>query len=352
MPNKKERTSQSIIEYTKPGLRFPAAGMSPGIDRAAGTGGCGACKGIGDQGNMRYGSNYKDIKEKREVKASLTVEAALVLPVFLFAILSLLYLIQIITVQEFIQAALTKMGLNMAKTAYVYEDFAGLEEALNFDGTIFDTEMEAGLGDFAKSMVDRTILKQYGKKYLDVDRINRSCIRKGFEGISFSASEILQEEDTIDIIVHYRVAIPVRLITIGELPMMQRIRVRAWTGHRVAAAYELQEEAGEEETVYITENGSVYHVDAACSHIRLSVSMVSGIPAAQRNSSGGKYYPCESCCEGEHSPYAVYYITSDGTRYHTRRDCSGIKRTVKAIPRSEAGSRPACKRCGASGEGK
>ncbi len=283
------------------------------------------------------------------MQASLTVEAALVMPLFLFAILSLLYFIQIITVQEFIQSAITKMGINMAKTAYVYEDFAGMEEVLDFDATIFGAEIEINLGDFAKSMIDQTILKRYGREYLDVDRINRSCIREGFDGISFSGSKILQEEDAIDIVVRYRMAIPVKLFAIGDMQLIQRVRVRAWTGHQVASTYEQEEEENsQEEVVYITETGKVYHLNAACSHIRLSVSAVSGIPTAQRNDSGGKYYPCEKCCDGEHSPYATYYITSDGTRYHSRRDCSRIKRNVKEIPRAKAGNRLACKRCGNS----
>lgn len=283
------------------------------------------------------------------MQASLTVEAALVMPLFLFAMLSLLYFIQIFTVQEFIQAAITRMGLNMAKTAYVYEDFAGMEDALAFDGTIFGEKIEIELGDFAKSIMDQTVLKQYGRNYLDVDRINRSCIREGFDGISFLGSGILQQEDMIDIVVRYRIGIPVKLFTIGDMEMIQRVRVRAWTGYQVAPAYG-QEKEGDapEEMVYITETGSVYHTNAACTHIRLSVSSVAGIPAAQRNNSGGKYYPCEKCCDGKHSPYGTYYITSEGTRYHTKRDCSKIKRNVKAIPRTEVGDRSACKRCGNS----
>lgn len=283
------------------------------------------------------------------MQASLTVEAALVMPLFLFAILSLLYFIQIITVQEFIQSAITKMGLNMAKTAYVYEDFAGMEEVLNFDETIFGAEIEISLGDFAKSIIDQTILKRYAKAYLDVDRINSSCIREGFGGISFTGSKILQGEDMIDLVVRYRIAIPIKLFEIGNMQMIQRVRVRAWTGYQVASTYELVEEKdAQEEMVYITETGSVYHTSASCSHIRLSVSQILGIPTTQRNNSGGKYYPCEKCCDAEHSPYAMYYITSDGTRYHTKRDCSKIKRNVKEIPRTEVGDRLACKRCGNS----
>jgi hypothetical protein len=279
--------------------------------------------------------------------ASLTVEAALVMPLFLFVILAFLYFIQIFTLQEFIQSTITKMGLNMAKTAYIYEDFAGIEDALNFDETIFGTEIEIGLGDFAKSLVDQTILEVYARKHLDVDRINHSCIRDGFEGISFYNSEILQGEDAIDIVVRYHVALPIKLIIFDDMRMIQRVRVRAWTGYEVAATYTLEEEGeSKEQIVYVTTTGKVYHKSASCSHIDLSVSAIQGLPTAQRNDSGGKYYPCEKCCKGQQNSYATFYITSDGTRYHSSRSCSKITRNVKEIPIDQVGDRPACKRCG------
>jgi hypothetical protein len=293
---------------------------------------------------LRKGVRAKE--SNNSCKASLAVEAALVMPLFLFALITFLYFIQIFTLQEFIQSNITKMSLSMAKTAYVYEDFAGMEEALNFDETILGTEIEIGLGDFAKSLVDQAILKLYSKRYLDVDRVNHSCIRDGFEGISFRDSEILKEDDAIDIVVRYQVFLPIKIFSFKNMEMLQRVRVRAWTGSEVAAAYSLEEDNGKTAMVYITETGSVYHKSASCSHIRLSVSAIAGLPTTQRNDNGGKYYPCEKCCDGELNPYGTYYITSDGTRYHTKRDCSKIKRNVKEIPISEIGNRPACKRCG------
>lgn len=280
-------------------------------------------------------------------EASLTVEAAFVLPWFLFALLALLYFIQIFTLQEYIQSAVTKMGLAMARTAYVYEDFAGIEDALNFDKTIFGTEIEVSLGDFAKSLTDQTILKVYAQKYLNVEQINRSCIRNGFDGISYASSSILADEDIIDIVVRYQVALPIKLFSFGDFHMMQRVRVRAWTGREVTPAYSTEEEEeSKEQIVYITETGRVYHKSAGCSHIELSIMSIQGLPTTQRNESGGKYYPCEQCCRGQQNPYGTFYITKDGTRYHSIRKCSKIKRNVKEIPMSKVGDRPACKRCG------
>ena len=278
-------------------------------------------------------------------RASLTVEAALVMPLFLCFMVTFLYFIQIITIQEYIQSAMTRVGLNLAKTAYVYDDFPDVTQALQFDATILGTELENELQDLAAAYLDSTVLKQYAAIYLNTDRVNHSFILNGFRGMNFDHSSILREDGCIDIIVRYQVRFPLRLFSLEDMNMIQRVRVRGWTGYEVEPLYSMEEQ-NSKEMVYITNTGTVYHKSATCSHIKLSVRAVSGIPKELRNDNGAKYYPCETCCKGVQDPLGTFYITSDGNRYHNKRDCSGIKRSVKEIPLSEVGSRTLCKRCG------
>ncbi len=298
---------------------------------------------------MRKVGLIKLIPTKKREEGSLTVEAAFVLPLFLYFILAFLYFIQIFMIQEYIQQSITRMGLDFSKTAYVYEDFAGITEAMNFDVTVFGNELELGLGDFTAALIDKTVLKTFSGTYLNTDFINHSCIEKGFQGINFEDSSILKEGDCIDIVVGYRVTPPIRLFPIHSMKLLQRVRVRGWTGREVAATYSLEEEeheeVNEEEMVYITVTGRVYHKSASCSHIRLSIRAVSGIPDSYRNANGGKYYACKECCEGNSLPLGTFFITEDGSSYHSVRSCSSLKRTVKQFPLSEVGSRTPCKRC-------
>lgn len=279
-------------------------------------------------------------------KASLTVEAALILPVFLYFIMSFLYYIQIFTTQEHIQASITEMGLNLSKSAYILKDFPSSEEALSFDFSIFGENFELPLEDMVNGAASSGVLRLYAKRYLDTDLINQSCIKGGFDGISFTGSSLIGGDGYIDIIASYQVEIPVKIFSLPDMQMIQRVRLRCWTGYEVAAVYEVDEESDQEEaTVFITETGSVYHKTDACSHIKLSVTSVQGIPTGLRNDNGSKYYPCESCCNGKEDKFGTYYITAEGTRYHTRRDCSRIKRSVKEVPISEVDDKTPCKRC-------
>jgi hypothetical protein len=281
-------------------------------------------------------------------EASLTVEAALVLPVFIYFLIAFLYFIQIFTIQEQIQSTITKIGLNLSKTAYIYKDMPSIDEAFSLDISLFGTEIDIGLDELTASIINGGMLKLYSREYLDTEQMNRSCIQNGFDGISFIHSSVFDQDDYIDLVAEYTVNIPIKLFVLEEMHIIQRVRMRSWTGYEVEAAYTTQKESDNDDVtiVYITDSGSVYHVREDCSHIKLSVIEVPSIPVDRRNDNGGKYYPCEACCNGEEMDYATYYITSDGMRYHTKRTCSKIKRSVKEIPLSEVGDRAACKRCG------
>jgi hypothetical protein len=279
--------------------------------------------------------------------ASLTVEAALVLPLFLYFMIAFLYFIQIFILQEQIQSAITKMGLNIAKSAYIYNDFLDIEEVQSFDDAVLGNEYDIGLQELTSVITNETLLKVFAMKYLDKSWINHSCIKEGFNGISFSNSKVLFNDDYVDIVVRYYVKIPIKIFQLEEMHMIQRVRLRAWTGYEVAATYTMEEENGnsDDTIVYVTETGSVYHKSNDCSHIKLSVREVYGLPNDLRNDYGSKYDSCEACCTGKEGDNATYYITSDGTKYHTRRDCSKIKRNVREMRLSEVGSRTPCKRC-------
>lgn len=280
--------------------------------------------------------------EYRNVGASLTIEASFVLPIFLYFMLIFLSMIQILIVQEQIQAAITKMGYSLSKAAYILEDFPDVEDVLSLDFSVFDENLEVNLKEFINQAASNIALKGYSKKYI-VNHVDTAYIKGGFSGISFYGSRLF-EDHTIDIVVSYKVRFPIKIFMINELPILQRVRLRSWTGYSVAAAYKEMEEQSED-MVYVSETGKVYHKTDQCSHIKLSVRSVSGIPYEIRNNQGEKYKPCEVCNKHGEGEDLTYFITEDGNRYHIKRDCSKIKRSVRKISRKDIDNRTPCKRC-------
>ena len=267
------------------------------------------------------------------------------MPLFLYFMLAFLYFIQIFTLQERLQTAITQMGLNLGKSAYFYSDFPDLTDAINFDKTIFSEEITSELNNITDKVVSNYGLSLYATKYMDQGKINLDYIKGGFKGIDFSLSTIKNKDNRIDIILKYKICLPLQIFQFSDINMLQRVRMNAWTGFSVAAAYGTENDS-KETIVYITETGSVYHKSIDCTHIKLSIRAVNTIPHDLRNNNGGKYYACESCCKGSTPESATYYITNDGTRYHTKKECSKLKRSVKSIPLSDVGDKKACTRCG------
>ncbi len=133
----------------------------------------------------------------------------------------------------------------------------------------------------------------------------------------------------------------------GHVSIACRARVRAWTGRDLSRNEGTEPE--EEQLVYVTEHGRVYHTDAACTHIDLSLHAAdSGSLEHLRNTSGGRYHACEKCV-GSGNVNAVVFITDEGDRFHNTASCSGLKRSVHLVPVTETGDLPLCSRCGAAG---
>lgn len=131
------------------------------------------------------------------------------------------------------------------------------------------------------------------------------------------------------------------VISFPEARTIVNCRIRKWTGYDVMHASDTEEE---EEWVYITASGSVYHRDRGCSYLNPSLH-VDGVQtiAGRRNADGEKYRACEICA-GKGTLGIVYY-TEYGNRYHASLQCSGLKRTIQTVRISETGGRHACSKC-------
>lgn len=259
----------------------------------------------------------------RMVKAGMTVEASILLPIFLFAMLSLSSAIEMIRLHSNLQTALWNTGRKLQ----LYGSFLSDPE----DGAVIEEAKDLSVSYL---YVKRDICSFLGEEYLE-----NSPLTYGIKGLQFAESEIFTDDDHMELNLTYKVSSGSVLIQTPSFWMANRYYGHMWNG------YDLQ--TGKDSIisyVYVTEYGEVYHKDRNCTHIALTIREV---PSSQvffeRNQYGGIYSECEKCRKNAHP--GNLYIAAEGDRYHYDRDCPGLKRSIYVIPESEASKYRPCSRC-------
>lgn len=242
-------------------------------------------------------------------KAVLTIETALILPLFVVMMVTLISLMTVFYAGLKIETAVNEEAKLMARNLY--------------DDSGYNT-----------SIVETDIYARLGSSFL-----NSGMIVGGASGLDFTNTD-LTDKEIIRISVKYGMPVPFGLLP-GSCYYFEKSAVcHSWTGYvrGLGGFYD-------SEYVYMTENGTVYHKSRECSHIRLRIIEVSNSDiAGLRNSSGGKYKRCIYCRPD--SAESKLYITEDGDRYHGTLNCSGLKRSVYRVRLSETGGIRPCARCG------
>lgn len=276
------------------------------------------------------------MREKYENKVyagSLTVEAAIAVPLFLFLMMTLLSMIDMLHFYGRVEQGLHQAGRRMAVYAPAAELITGEGEAVSSNA----------VRDLAISMLGEEYAKNYLAERFTRQDLAASGLIGGVSGLDFTASEIMTEEDIIDLIVSYQVEPRGNFFMLPAYTVINRCRMRAWTGYEVIPG---SADQTEERMVYITETGTVFHLTETCTYLDLSICPVTADELVVcRTDHGGIYQSCE-ICGGEAE---VYYITNYGDCYHTTLSCSGIRRTIYQVPLSQVGDRRACSRCGSNG---
>ena len=306
------------------------------------------------------------IEKTSLLAGSMTVEAAIVLPVFLFFFINLSASLEMIRLYGNLEYALHGAGnevclygslltepmKDLGATGHVGPADSGNSGSSASDGSpeMPDTpgggNVSSGDIDSILAIAEGTALSYTYVRYrmtdeLGEDYLDSSPLTSGSSGLNFYGSSI--DNDILDIRLSYRVETPFNIAGIRSFMMAGRFYGHLWNGYALTgnAASE-----SEEQIVYITENSEVYHLTTSCTHLRLSVRPVDYSSVGdERNGSGGNYYPCEICARGE-APDTVYICTS-GDRYHFDGECYTLTRTYSAVPLSEVeDSRRPCSRCG------
>lgn len=236
------------------------------------------------------------------LQGSLSIEAALALPLFVFAMVCVLYLFEIMATQTVIKSALHSAAKEIATQVSVM-DF------------------------LVEERVEQKMIESIGEEALE-----RSLLVGGRDGLDCSKTRRYGRSTLMDVCVSYQLKIPVLVFEIPAISKEELIRVKGWTGYEGAGFLHSLEE-----TVYITQTGMVYHKDAHCTYLELSIRSV------ERESAKAVYEACSRCRWREEEE--MVYVTDTGEHYHTTLECAALKRVVYAVKLSEVYGRGGCSRC-------
>lgn len=243
-------------------------------------------------------------------KGSLSLEASLVLPLFLAGLIALLFFIQVIQLQMRLQKALYEQSMKAAGYAYFLDK-------TDIDDNVQNV-LEAGY-------IQAAVIGSVGADFLD-----HSYIVGGSRGIHLNLTSDMQA-GMFDAALQYKVQVPFDLLGIGRITLVSRARCHIWNGDRDGRA------AADPDMVYMTTNGEVYHTHKDCTYLASDVRETTyGQIAALRNDSGAKYYACAVCKKDALAEASPVYYTGYGTRYHADRLCGNLHSNVYSVPRSEA----------------
>ncbi len=249
-------------------------------------------------------------------KASYTIEAAIIMPLFITLMIFGMFMFRILQVESGMQQSIDVASRTMAVTLGNVSN-----EGESNNDVKQDDENPTVSGELSEAALLTATIGMAGVEIAS-HQVPLEFIDGGPVGLNFLESDV--SGNYIDLKVSYTMTFPVGLLGDYSFDVSQRARNRKWVG------YDKSEGNEEGQYVYITDHGEVYHTNYFCTYLNPSVHRI-GIHEAEerRNKSGGKYYECQRCKNKK--PSGFLYITDYGNAFHNDINCTEIKHNIKKV---------------------
>lgn len=247
-------------------------------------------------------------------RGSLTIEASIVMPIFVFVVITLIFPFQVMQQHRKVQGALEVAGEELSQYGYLL--------------TLRDMENVP--------LLEKSVALSYVSAKVSPYIDEKIC-----KNVSLLKSGILEDGETLDLIITYQINLPIPLFRLGEITQVNRCYRRIWIGNENKDA-EINNEV-KEIIVFVGKNGTRYHLNRKCHYLdnQLMTVAISDI-GDYRNKSGGKYYPCKICGK---SIAGMVFIMPSGSHYHSNSSCASIVAYVTEIELSKVEHLGACSYC-------
>lgn len=248
----------------------------------------------------------------RKNRGYITVEACLVVPLFLFFMLAVSGIFMLLMAEAHIHQSLAEAAGYTAQYCY-------LEEKISKNST-------GKVGNLA----DTALLVKQFLTYLGDDFYVEKMLVNGKTGVVLTVKTDRKNAKVFIAKASYAVRLKIPLLGEYHTVISNEIKQKAFVGY--------SREEKSDCYVYITPEQSVYHTRRNCTHLALSIQ-------SRDSSQKENYKPCGFCGKRSNDK-GIIYVARTGDVYHFRRECSGLKRTVKRVRLQEVGGLGPCSRCG------
>jgi hypothetical protein len=260
---------------------------------------------------------FASLTESSQMKGSMTVEAAFVLPVVLSFFLYLMSVMEMLRLHGGLEAALWNVGNQL---------------------TLYCETFEEQVEVLPETVVSYVAVHSGIKNFLGTEYLEESPMVYGTAGLNYLRSDYLEEENCIDIVITYQVEPALSLFPFPYRRVYNRYYARCWSG------YDVSNPKNVVKYVYVTSGGEVWHATPDCSYIYHQVEqMTKEWIGKKKNIRGYVYELCSFC--GDETRGRYVYFTEEGEKYHNLKNCSAIYKNILAIEWQEALPYRACSRC-------
>ncbi len=246
---------------------------------------------------------------QKKLKGSMTLEAALILSIFLFSVFSLISLISVIKIKSCVDIAVCQVGNEVAIKKY---------------------------SEYPSDILLPVYIKNKLESFLE-ENLSRQDMKKLHSKICVTDISIFNEEEIVFFRVDYSIIPDFYMLGVERIKLNTTYYGHSWQGYTATKQ--------EETMVFLTENASVYHTDKNCTHMKLTIKEVSYDDLnILRNNEGSKYDECRFC--NNITNKSIVYITPEGECYHNIKGCAGLTRSIFTVPYSMISGKQKCIRCG------
>lgn len=242
-------------------------------------------------------------------KGVATIEACLILPVFLFFMLGMVNIANVFFVESRIHQSLAEAAISTAQ--YEYKE-----------RKLFQKNNQN------QSMTNKLFLHQKFNQYLNNDIRVQYLVDQGEKGIYLTIKEDIENPKVFIVKARYKVKFSLPFIGSFHKTYIDTIKQKYFIG--------FSKEENSDEYVFVTPYESVYHTKRSCTHLNLEIVKVKG---------KGNKRPCRFCGKN-YGKKGQIYITKSSNVYHCNKNCSGLKRSVTRVKLKQVKGLKRCERCG------